>query len=67
MKLAKLSNERWIYIHVEVQGTMQTEFAKRMFVYNNRIFDRYDRPVASLAVLADATARVVEQEGLART
>ena len=45
--------ESWIYIHVEVQGTRQPEFAKRMFVYNNRIFDRYDRPVASLAVLAD--------------
>ena len=28
-------------------------FARRMFVYNYRIFDTYDRPVASLAVLAD--------------
>ena len=46
-------DENWIYVHVEVQGTRQPEFAKRMFVYNNRIFDRYDRPVASLAVLAD--------------
>lgn len=46
-------DEKWIYIHVEVQGTKQAEFAKRMFVYNYRIFDRYDRPVASLAVLAD--------------
>ncbi len=46
-------DESWIYIHVEVQGTRQPEFAKRMFVYNNRLFDRYDRPVASLAVLAD--------------
>ena len=45
--------ESWIYIHVEVQGTKQTEFAERMFVYNYRIFDRYKRPVASLAVLAD--------------
>ena len=45
--------ERWIYIHVEVQGTQQAEFAERMFVYNYRIFDRYKRPVASLAVLAD--------------
>jgi len=45
--------ESWIYIHVEVQGTRQTEFAERMFVYNYRIFDRYKRPVASLAVLAD--------------
>jgi hypothetical protein len=30
-----------------------TAFSKRMFTYNYRIFDRYDRPVASLAVLAD--------------
>ena len=46
-------DEKWIYIHIEVQGTQQTEFAERMFVYNYRIFDRYHRPVASLAVLAD--------------
>ena len=45
--------ESWIYIHVEVQGTKQPEFAERMFVYNYRIFDRYKRPVASLVVLAD--------------
>jgi len=36
-----------------VQGTKQAEFAKRMFVYNYRIFDKYDTPVASMAVLAD--------------
>ena len=46
-------SESWIFIHVEVQGTKQAEFAKRMFVYNYRIFDRYEKPVASLAVLAD--------------
>jgi len=46
-------DEKWIYIHVEVQGTRQAEFAKRMFIYNYRIYDRYDKPVASLAVLAD--------------
>ncbi len=50
-------DEKWIYIHVEVQGTKQAEFAKRMFVYNYRIYDRYDRPVASLAVLADKHKR----------
>jgi hypothetical protein len=56
-KLVRVSllngDENWIYIHIEVQGTKQAEFAKRMFVYNYRIYDRYDRPVASLAVLAD--------------
>ena len=48
--------ERWIYIHIEVQGTRQTEFAERMFVYNYRLYDRYQRPIASMAVLADEHA-----------
>jgi hypothetical protein len=30
-----------------------TEFAERMFVYNYRLYDRYRRPIASMAVLAD--------------
>lgn len=45
--------ETWIYIHIEVQGTPEMDFAERMFVYNYRLFDRYRKPVASLAVLAD--------------
>jgi len=45
--------EAWVLAHVEVQGEPEPDFAKRMFVYNYRIFDRYDRPVASMAVLAD--------------
>jgi hypothetical protein len=49
-------DEKWIYIHIEVQGTRQAEFAKRMFVYYYRIYDRYDKPVASFAVLADEYA-----------
>ena len=49
----KDGNEAWVLAHVEVQGQEELEFAKRMFVYNYRIFDRYDRPVASLAVLCD--------------
>ena len=56
-KLVRVSmlngDESWIYIHLEVQGTRQVEFAQRMFVYNYRIYDRYKKPVASFAVLAD--------------
>jgi len=52
--LLQSGDEKWIYIHIEIQGTKQAEFAKRMFVYNYRLFDRYDRPIASMAVLADA-------------
>ena len=50
---AASGEETWIYIHIEVQGTPDTAFAERMFVYNYRLFDRYRKPVASLAVLAD--------------
>jgi len=56
-KLVKVTlfnrDEKWIYIHIEVQGTQQSGFAERMFVYNYRIYDHYRRPVASMAVLAD--------------
>jgi hypothetical protein len=45
--------ECWVLIHIEVQTTPDMEFPRRMFVYNYRVFDRYNRPVASLAVLAD--------------
>jgi hypothetical protein len=45
--------ECWVLIHVEVQTARDTEFPQRMYVYNYRIFDRYNKSVASLAVLAD--------------
>jgi hypothetical protein len=47
--------EQWVYIHVEVQGQRDAHFAERLFTYNYRLYDRYRRPVASLAVLADDT------------
>jgi hypothetical protein len=45
--------EAWVLIHVEVQTTPETDFPQRMYVYSYRIRDRYNRKVASLAVLAD--------------
>lgn len=45
--------EAWVLVHIEVQGQVEPQFAKRMYVYNYRLFDRYDRRVASLAVLGD--------------
>jgi hypothetical protein len=49
----KDGQERWILIHIEVQGSKEGEFPKRMYVYNHRIFDRYGREVISLAILTD--------------
>ena len=42
-----------VLIHVEIQSQWEADFDERMYVYNYRLFDRYRRPVASLAVLGD--------------
>ena len=56
-KLAKVwlqsGDEAWVLIHVEVQGEAEAEFEERMYLYNARLYDRYRRRVASLAVLGD--------------
>ena len=49
--------EIWVFIHIEIQGFYEVEFDKRMYVYNYRLFDRYDRPICSLVVLADERKR----------
>ncbi|MBW4595512.1 MAG: transposase [Brasilonema angustatum HA4187-MV1] len=45
--------EAWLLLHIELQSQMDSGFAKRMFIYNYRIYDRYDREVVSLAILGD--------------
>ncbi|MEO1433237.1 MAG: cytosolic protein [Cyanobacteria bacterium J06633_8] len=56
-KLVKIylldGTESWVLIHIEVQGQEEDEFNRRMYTYNYRIFDCYNRPVASIAVLGD--------------
>jgi hypothetical protein len=49
----KNGQERWLLIHIEIQGWPEEEFAQRLFVYHYRIFDRYNRQVVTLVVLAD--------------
>ena len=46
-------DEDWLLVHIEIQGQRETGFAQRMFSYNYRLFDRYARPVVSLAVLGE--------------
>ncbi len=54
MKVWRLSGEeQMVLIHTEVEGDPKEGFGKRMYIYNYRLFDRYDRPVVSLAVLSD--------------
>jgi predicted transposase YdaD len=43
-------SEEWVLCHVEIQGENDQGFAKRMFKYYARIFDRFDRPVTAIAI-----------------
>ncbi|HSW69376.1 MAG TPA: hypothetical protein VLI69_04360 [Gammaproteobacteria bacterium] len=49
----KSGREQWVLIHIEIQGTPDEEFAKRMFIYGYRIYDKYQQPVVSCAILTD--------------
>ena len=49
----KSGAEQWVLVHVEVQMSVDGKFGWRMYVYNYRIFDKYNREVASFAVLGD--------------
>lgn len=54
IKVTRLSGEEeWICIHIEVQVSRDPNFERRMFIYNYRIFDYYNKPVFSMAVLGD--------------
>jgi len=49
----KDGSEKWILIHIEVQGTAEIQLEKRIFVYHYRIFDKYEKESVSLVLLTD--------------
>lgn len=49
----KNGQEQWILVHIEIQGTPENDFPKRIFTYHYRIFDKYQQPVVSCVVLTD--------------
>lgn len=54
VKIYRIGGEQaWVLVHIEVQAQEESDFSQRMFTYNYRIYDRYKRSVASLAVLGD--------------
>ncbi len=50
----KNGEEQWILVHIEVEGSADTEFPKRMFKYFYRIFDKYHHEIVAFAVFTDA-------------
>ncbi|MEM7533411.1 MAG: hypothetical protein AAF639_14610 [Chloroflexota bacterium] len=45
-----------LLIHVEVQGSWEADYPKRMYIYNYRIFDKYQIPVVSISIFTDDNA-----------
>jgi hypothetical protein len=39
-------NETWLLVHLEIQSQVDSNFAKRIFSYHYRIFDRYNQEVS---------------------
>lgn len=54
----KSGDDRIIFIHIEIQGENQKDFAKRMMWYNFRIRDKYDFDVISVALLTGSVGDV---------
>ena len=52
----KDGQEAWVLVHIEVQSQYEADFGRRMYVYNYRLFDKYNVRVISLAVLGDDRA-----------
>jgi hypothetical protein len=50
----KRGEERWVMIHVEVQGKKESNFLQRLFEYYYRLHDRYQKPILTLVILADS-------------
>ncbi len=45
--------EKWLLLHIEIQSQYEKDFACRIYKYNYKIFDRYNRDVISMVILGD--------------
>ena len=49
----KSGEEDWLGMHIEVQASRSSDFARRMYQYHYKIYDRYAKPAESMALLCD--------------
>ncbi|MFH0924321.1 MAG: hypothetical protein V1872_01595 [bacterium] len=49
----KDGTDKWILIHIEIQGYKDEEFPDRMFTYFYRVVDRYKKKIVALALFTD--------------
>ncbi len=52
----KDGKERWILIHIEIQGYKEEDFSLRMFTYFYRIYDKYKKDIVSIAIFTDSSS-----------
>ncbi len=45
--------ERWVLLHLELQSQYERNFAKRMYRYHYRLFDRYNYPVTTAVIFGN--------------
>ncbi len=45
--------EKWMLFHVEAQGKPEKNFSERMYIYNYRIRDKFNRKITAWAILVD--------------
>ena len=48
--------EKWLLVHVEVQGYRDSSFAERMFIYFYRVRDRFGADMEAIALFTDPNA-----------
>lgn len=48
----KNGSEEWVLCHIEVQAANDKEFAKRMYRYHARIYDRYEQQLTAIAIFS---------------
>jgi len=46
-------SEKWLFIHIEIQGYRERDFPARVYHCNYRIYDRFKEKVISVALLTD--------------
>ena len=49
-------DNQWVLVHIEIQGTPEKLFERRMFRNYSRIFDKYDKQITAFAVFTDKDA-----------
>ncbi|MDM8520236.1 hypothetical protein QUF64_09320 [Anaerolineales bacterium HSG6] len=58
----KSGDETWVLLHIDVQSQHETDFTKRMYQYNYRLFDRYNKPVVTVVIYGDKSKKWQPQE-----